>query len=70
MVTEDAIKAIMNPRLNRVLWIAQLALSDDKFPAFRKLVLDEFGKSGLEGDLARLFRSELEQERQGKGRNR
>jgi hypothetical protein len=63
MVTEDAIKAIINPRLNRTLWFAQLAMPDEKFQVFRKLLLDEFGKRGLEGDLDRLLGSASEQER-------
>jgi hypothetical protein len=62
MVTEDAIKAIINPRLNRVLWFAQLAMPDEKFQVFRKLLLDEFGKRGLEGELDRLCSSASEQE--------
>lgn len=48
---------LLNPRLNRVLLILQSSLSEQhQFQACRKLVLDEFGKSGLTRELEALFR--------------
>lgn len=55
MVTLDAIKKLIDHRKNKALLLAQSALPDSQFLAFRKLFLDEFGISGLESDLVRLF---------------
>lgn len=49
--------------MNRVLLIAQAALSENQFQAFRKLFLDEFGKSGLGKDLERLLENRSYEER-------
>ncbi|RNC67412.1 MAG: hypothetical protein ED859_14765 [Desulfuromonadales bacterium] len=57
MVTKEHIDNLINPRLNRVLLIVQTALSESQFQACRKLILDEFGKSGLGKELDRLFSS-------------
>ena len=38
---------LINARLNRVLLIAQASLSEHQYEAYRKLILDEFGRSGL-----------------------
>jgi len=46
----------IKPRLSRVLLFAESALSEGQFRAYRKLVLDEFGNSGLEKELEELFR--------------
>lgn len=55
MVTKEHIDNLINPRLNRVLLIVQTALPESQFQACRKLILDEFGKSGLGKELDRLF---------------
>ena len=55
MVTLPAILALLNQRKNRVLRIAEAALSESQFRAFRGLLLDEFGREGLERDLERLM---------------
>ena len=47
----DRIKA----RISRVLLVAESSLPERQFRAYRKLVLDEFGKSGLERELEELF---------------
>jgi len=39
----------------RILTYAEAALPESQFKAFRKLVLDEFGKRGLVSDLEQLF---------------
>ncbi len=54
----EAITRLINQRLNRVLLFAQSALGQNQFEAFRKLVLDEFGRSGLETELERMFREQ------------
>jgi hypothetical protein len=51
MLTKDSILPLVNARLNRVLLIAQAALPQRQFEAFRRLMLDEFGRSGLIKDL-------------------
>lgn len=51
----SAIVALLNQRKNRVLHIAEAALPESQFRAFRRLLLCEFGQEGLEGDLARLL---------------
>jgi hypothetical protein len=39
-----------------VLLMAKAVLPESQFVAFRKLVLDEFGEKGLEGELKELFK--------------
>ena len=58
MVTRETIIDLVKPRLNRVLTVAQASLPASQFSAFRKLVLDEFGKSGLERELDQAFHSQ------------
>lgn len=55
MVSCAAIVALLNQRKNRVLRIAEAALPETQFRAFRGLVLDELGREGLEKDLERLL---------------
>ena len=44
----------INARKNRALQLAQVGLSEHQFRAFRGLFLNEFGRSGLESELARI----------------
>jgi hypothetical protein len=44
----------VNARKNRALRIAEAALPESQYRAFRGLFLDEFGRSGLEQELARI----------------
>lgn len=53
----DLCQAVGNTRLRKILNFAELAMERDKFEIFRKLTLDEFGKSGLIGELERGGRS-------------
>jgi len=46
----------LNERKSRLLLVAQAALSESQYQAFRKLTLDELGRSGLEKELEELFR--------------
>jgi hypothetical protein len=55
MVTLASIVALLNQRKSKVLRYAEAALSESQFRAFRGLVLDEFGRDGLEKDLERLM---------------
>lgn len=48
MVSLAAILALLNHRKNRVLRIADAALPESQFRAFQGLLLDEFGREGLE----------------------
>ena len=66
MLTVPVILVLLNQRKNRVLRIAEAALPETQFRAFRGLLLDEFGRDGLERDLERLV-AEAEQ-RNGQGR--
>ena len=66
MVTLPAILALLNPRKNRVLRFAEAALPETQFRAFRGLLLDEFGREGLEKDLERL----VAEREQGNGQGR
>jgi hypothetical protein len=55
MVTVTQIVGLVNSHMTRVLLIAQSSLPEAQYRAYRKLVLDEFGKSGLETELEELF---------------
>ena len=49
----DLLTAV-DARKNHVLRIAQAALPENQFRAFRGLFLDEFGRNGLEVELERI----------------
>ncbi len=66
MVMLPAILALLNQRKNRVLRIAEAALPETQFRAFRGLLLDEFGREGLEKDLEWL----MAEREQGNGQGR
>ena len=55
MVSKEDVVRLVKQRLNHVLSFSELVVSSEKYPTYRKLVLDEFGKGGLEKDLERLF---------------
>jgi len=67
MLTKEAILPLVNARLNRVLLVAQAALPEHQFEAFRRLILDEFGRTGLIRDMDTIL-GEHRQERHGPGR--
>ncbi len=46
---------LLNIRKSKILTYAQVAMTEHQFKAFRSLVLDEFGKNGLESDLNKLL---------------
>lgn len=64
MVTLPIILEVINTRKHRVLLVAQAALPEHQYRAFKTLFLDEFGQKGLETELARVF---TEDRQQGKG---
>ena len=57
MVSQDQIVQLVNARVKKILDFAELSLPQDKFQIFRKLTLDEFGRSGLVKELERVMRS-------------
>ena len=68
MVMVEAIREVLNVRKRRLLLFAEAALPPGQFQAFRKLVLDELGSTGLEQDLVRVVAELRHKERQGRGR--
>jgi hypothetical protein len=67
MVDLDSVLSLIKPHMKRVLDFGELALTPVQFNAFRKLVLDEFGRSRLESELERVFREHCH-DREGLGR--
>jgi hypothetical protein len=65
MVTLAALLEALNASKNRMLLIAQAALPESQFRAFRQIFLNEFGKSGLERELERLFAEDRSKDRHG-----
>ena len=63
----DIMNAV-NPRINRILTAAEIGLAPNQFQAFRKLVLEEFGRNGLAQDIDDLCYGSSGKVRQGKGR--
>jgi len=55
MVTLDKVLKLLDHRKNKLLLLAQSALPESQFSAYRKLLLDELGKNGLESELKSLF---------------
>lgn len=51
MVTVDQITDLVDGHLSRVLLVAEAAMPESQFKAFRKFVLDEFGRKGLVTEL-------------------
>ena len=56
-------------QVTHILLVAEAALPPSQFQAFRKLVLNEFGRNGLERELERLEGQVRAEERDGEGRN-
>jgi len=65
MVTLAALLELLNGCKNRVLLVAQAALPESQFRAFRQIFLNEFGKSGLERELERLYAEDRSKDRHG-----
>lgn len=69
MVNTGHVMELVNHRVTRILLVAEASLPASQFQAFRKVVLDEFGRNGLVGELERLGVQVGSQERDGRGRN-
>lgn len=69
MVAIETIREVLNVRKRRLLLFAEAALPQGQFQAFRKLVLDELGNTGLEQDLMRVVVEMRQRERHGTGGN-
>jgi hypothetical protein len=69
MVTLGLLVQMINSRKNRLLLVAEAALPPTQFQAFRRVVLDEFGKSGLERELEQAFAEDCKKDKHGQGRN-
>lgn len=54
MILEEVLAAIDRKKA-RILLFAESSLPASQYQAFRKLVLDELGNSGLVSDLKRLY---------------
>ncbi len=59
----EAIQARLSQSRNKILIIGEVALHPSQFKAFRKLVLDELGQSGLESDLEKIL-ADLKQQQE------
>jgi hypothetical protein len=70
MVSKIEVMELVNQRVRRILLVAEAALSASQFQAFRTVVLNEFGRNGLVGELDRLDGQGEAVERDGWGRNR
>ena len=65
MITLPVLLELINARKTRVLQVAEAALSESQYRAFRHIVLDEFGRSGLEKELAQMFKHDGNPDRHG-----
>ena len=63
----EAIREVLNVRKRRLLLFAEAALPQGQFQAFRKLVLDEMGNTGLEQDLVRVVADMRQRGQHGTG---
>ena len=55
MIKPEDIVKVIDPRKNKILLCAQMAMQPVQFSAFRKLFLDELGNNGFVKDLYQLF---------------
>ena len=62
----EALIAALNARMNHVLLVAEAALPQSQFQAFRKIALDQFGRSGFQRDVQQVLSEHSE--RDGTGR--
>ena len=69
MVKRAEVLKLVHGHVTHVLLVAQASLPSSQFQAFRTVVLNEFGRNGLEGELERLEYQLGAEERNGLGRN-
>lgn len=63
MVIDTCLQLIqdkLNERKNRLLLTAQVGLPEHQFDAYRKILLDELGRNGLEKDLEEVLMQHFE----------
>lgn len=65
MVSTAHIVELVNDRVKQILLVAEAALPPSQFLAFRKFVLNAFGRNGLERELERLEGQVRAEERDG-----
>lgn len=65
MVSKAHIVELVNDRVKQILLVAEAALPPSQFLAFRKVVLNAFGRNGLERELERLGWPLVIEEREG-----
>lgn len=64
MTMQQEIAHCLSKCKSQILTYAEASLPASQFKAFRKLVLDEFGRNGLESDLEKILTdSKKQQER-------
>lgn len=61
----QSVLSLLNARKAKVLLIAEAALPQSQYQAFRKLFLNEFGQSGLESELVRVIAESNRENRNG-----
>ncbi len=69
MVSTSQVMELVNPHVRRILLMIEACLPPSQFQAYRKLVLDEFGRNGLVGELERVAGQVGCEERDEQGRN-
>lgn len=69
MVSTTQVLKLVNSHVTHILRVAEVALLPRQFEAYRTLVLNEFGRNGLERELERLEDQVRSEERDGEGRN-
>ena len=69
MVRKAEVLKLVHGHVSHVLLVAQASLPSSQFQAFRTVVLNEFGRNGLEGELERLDYEVGSEDRNGMGRN-
>jgi hypothetical protein len=65
MALAQSVLIVLNARKAKVLLIAEAALPQSQYQAFRKLFLNEFGQGGLEGELVRVITESNKEDRHG-----
>lgn len=60
---------LANRRIGLLLDVAEAALPPERFAAFRRIMLREFGSEGFAADVERLLNGDKATERLGTGRN-
>ncbi|SEA82532.1 hypothetical protein SAMN05660420_03315 [Desulfuromusa kysingii] len=57
MTEQETLQKLIAKRLTRILYVAETALPQNQYQAFRKIALDEFGNNGLNKDLEQIWKT-------------